>query len=55
MGLRNSVCHRCSLRDKKDKTLFLISAENSIDLGDIPSHLPKLSQIEEEIIAHCYV
>jgi hypothetical protein len=43
MGLRNSVCHRCSLRDKKDKTLFLMSTENGIDPGDIPSHLPELS------------
>jgi hypothetical protein len=43
MGLRNSVCHRCSLRDKKDKTLFLMSTENGMDLGDISSYLPELS------------
>jgi hypothetical protein len=55
MGLRGSVCHHCSLRDRKGKTPFLISMENNIDPGDIPSYLPKLSQIEEEIIAHCYV
>jgi hypothetical protein len=36
MGLRNGVCHRCSLRDKKDKTPFLMSAENGMDPGDIP-------------------
>jgi hypothetical protein len=55
MGLRNGVCHRCSLRDKKDKTLFLMSTENGIDPGDISSYLPELSQIEEEIIARYYV
>jgi hypothetical protein len=36
MGLRNGVYHRCSLRDKKDKTPFLMSAENGMDPGDIP-------------------
>jgi hypothetical protein len=51
MGLRNSVYHRYSLRNKKNKTLFLMSTENSIDPSDIPSYLPKLSQIKEEIIA----
>ena len=55
MGLRGSVYHRYSLRDRKSKTPFLISIENNIDLGNIPSHLPKLSQIEEEIIAHYYI
>jgi hypothetical protein len=43
MSLRNSVYHRCSLRDKKNKTLFLMSTENSIDPGDISFYLPKLS------------
>jgi hypothetical protein len=55
MGLRGGVCYCCSLRDGKGKTPFLMSAENDIDPGDIPSHLPELSQIEEEIIARCYV
>jgi hypothetical protein len=43
MGLKNSVYHNYSLRDKKGRTLFLISIENNIDLGDIPFYLPKLS------------
>jgi hypothetical protein len=43
MGLRGSVCHYCSLRDRKGKTLFLMSIENDIDLGDIPSYLSELS------------
>jgi hypothetical protein len=43
MGLKDSVCYNYSLRDKKDQTPFLISVDNNIDLGDIPSYLPKLS------------
>jgi len=55
MGLKDGVCHNCSCRDKQGKTPFLMSAENNMDPGDIPSYLPKLSQIEEEIIARCHV
>jgi hypothetical protein len=55
MGLKDSVYHNYSLRDKKDQTLFLMSIDNNIDPGDIPSYLPKLSQIEEEIIARYYI
>jgi hypothetical protein len=55
MRLRDGVCYNCSLRDKMDKTPFLMSMENDMDPGDIPSHLPELSQIEEEIIAHCHI
>jgi hypothetical protein len=43
MGLKDSVYYNYSLRDKKSKTLFLISIENNIDLGDIPSYLSRLS------------
>jgi hypothetical protein len=43
MGLKDSVYYNYSLRDKKGRTLFLMSIENNIDLGDIPSYLPKLS------------
>jgi hypothetical protein len=43
MGLRGSVYHHCSLRDRKSKTSFLIFTENDIDLGDIPFYLSKLS------------
>ena len=55
MGLKDGVCHNCSCRDKQGKTPFLMSAENNMDPGDIPSYLPELSQIEEEIIARCHV
>jgi hypothetical protein len=43
MGLKDGVCHNYSLRDKKDQTPFLMSIDNDIDLGDIPSYLPELS------------
>jgi hypothetical protein len=43
MGLRGSVYHYYSLRDRKGKTPFLVFIENNIDLGNIPFHLPKLS------------
>jgi hypothetical protein len=43
MSLRGSVCYYCSLKDRKGKTPFLISIDNNIDLGDIPSYLSKLS------------
>ena len=55
MGLKDGVCHNCSCRDKQGKTPFLMSAENDMDPGDIPSYLPELSQIEEEIIARYHV
>jgi hypothetical protein len=43
MRLRDGIYYNCSLRDKIDKILFLIFIENNMDLGDIPSYLPKLS------------
>ena len=55
MDLKSDVCHRCFNRDKGKKTPFLMSAENEMDLGDIPAHLPKLTQVEEMIIAQSHV
>jgi len=51
MDLKNDVCHRCFNRDKGKKTPFLMSAENEMDLGELPAHLPELTQVEEMIIA----
>ncbi|KAK3371254.1 hypothetical protein B0T24DRAFT_311779 [Lasiosphaeria ovina] len=31
------------------------SAENNMDLGDVPDHLPKLTQVEEQLIARVHV
>jgi hypothetical protein len=51
---RANICRRCRDKDK-NKDYSLISDENNIDPGDMPSHLPTLSQIEEMLIARAYV
>ena len=51
MDLKNDICHRCFNRDKGNKTPFLMSAENEMDPGELPAHLPELTQVEEMIIA----
>jgi hypothetical protein len=55
MDLKESVCHRCFLRDtdnqKRPVTPFLMSAGNNMDPGIVPSHLPELTQVEEMVIA----
>jgi hypothetical protein len=55
MDLKSDVCHRCFNRDKGNKTPFLMSAENEMDLGEIPAYLPELTQVEEMIIARSHV
>jgi hypothetical protein len=39
------------------KELYMFSAANELDPGDVPDYLPKLSPIEEMCIvrAHCFV
>jgi len=51
MLLKHGICHTYTLRDKRNQTPFLMSIDNNIDLGEIPAHLPALSQVEEMIIA----
>ncbi|KID81448.1 ATP-dependent DNA helicase PIF1 [Metarhizium guizhouense ARSEF 977] len=55
MDLKDGVCHACFLRDKGNKTPFLMSAENEMDPGELPTHLPELTQVEEMIIARCHI
>src|SRR5271156_1452116 len=55
MDLKNDVCHRCFNRDKGNKTPFLMSADNKMDPGEVPAHLPELTQVEEMIIARSHV
>jgi len=59
MDLKDSVCHRCFLRDtdsrKRLVTPFLMSADNNIDPGIVPSHLLELTQVEEMVIARAHV
>jgi hypothetical protein len=62
MDLKADVCHACFLRDKVGNTPFLMSAENDMDLGELPTYLLELTQVKEMIIAwshvqmmvHCY-
>ncbi|RKF71543.1 hypothetical protein GcC1_098010 [Golovinomyces cichoracearum] len=44
MDIKVTVSHGCYLRDRKDRTPYLMSAEKSIDTGDVPDTLPELSQ-----------
>jgi len=55
MDLKDTVCHRCYLRDKGNKTPFLMSVENEMDPGEFPAYLPALTQVEEMIIARSHV
>jgi len=43
------------LRDKGGKTIFLMSAENLMDPGEILGYLLELSVVEEIIITYTYV
>jgi len=55
MGLKDNICHVCFLRDKGSQSPFLMSADNKMDPGEIPAHLPALTQVEEMIIARSHV
>ena len=53
------VCHRCFLRDtdnrKRPVIPFLMSAENRMDPGTVPGHLPELTQVKEIVIIQVHV
>ena len=55
MKLKDGICHNCVLKDKGGQTPYLFSAENKMDLGIVPAHLPALTQIEEMVIARSHV
>jgi len=55
MKLKDGICHNCALKDKGRQTLYLFSAENNMDPGIVPAHLPVLTQIEEMVIARSHV
>jgi hypothetical protein len=55
MQLKDNICHACFLRDTGDKTPFLMSADNEMDPGELPGHLPELTQVEEMIIACTHI
>jgi len=47
MDLKGGICHACFLRNKGNKTPFLMSAESEMDPGELPAYLPELTQVEE--------
>ena len=50
------VCNRCrKTRDKDDKQPYLMIDDNEMDPGGVSPHLPKLSQVEEILIARAHV
>jgi hypothetical protein len=55
MDLKGQVCHACFLRDKRNQSLFLMSADNNMDPGELPAYLLELTQVEEIIIALSHV
>jgi ATP-dependent DNA helicase PIF1 len=59
MALKDSICHRCYLRDtdnrKRPVTPYLMSAANHMDPGTVPADLPELTQVEEMVIARAHV
>ena len=55
MNLKDTVCHKCYLRDRKTCVPYLMSAANQMDPGVVPDYLPELSQLEEMIIARSHV
>ena len=56
MRLKDSICDCCNIsRDKGNKSPYIMSNENEMAPGEVPEHLPKLSQVEEMLISHAYV
>jgi len=51
MNLKDKTCYAYFLQDKGNKTPFLISAKNEMDLEEVPAYLLELIQVEEIIIA----
>jgi hypothetical protein len=50
--LKDGICHSYFSQDKGNKTPFLMSAENDMDSGELPTHLPELPQVEEMVIGY---
>src|SRR5277367_4457473 len=55
MQLKDGICHSCLLKDKGGQTPYFFSADNEMDPGIVPAHLPALTQIEEMIISRSHV
>ena len=57
MGLFNGICRRCHKKDieRLPNEPYLYSAENEMDFGNIPDHLPELTMVEQFIISPVHV
>ena len=59
MDLKDSIYYRCLLQDidncKRSIIPFLISTDNNIDPGIVPSYLLELTQVEEIVIVQAYI
>src|SRR2546421_436297 len=56
MRLKDSICVCCNVsRDKGNKSPYIMSDDNEIDPGEVPGHLPKLSQVEEILISRAHI
>jgi Domain of unknown function (DUF6570) len=55
MRLKDSVCHGYLLKDKRVQIPYFFSADNEMDPGIVPAHLPALTQVEEMVIARSHV
>lgn len=57
VGLTRGICNKCHSADdcKRPDEPFFWSKENTLDFGDVPAHLPQLSQLEEQMIARVHV
>lgn len=51
LGEADRVCVRCRRHDTAPYTTLLLSPENDLDPGDSPMDLPKLSHVEQMLIA----
>ena len=55
MVLLEGACSRCRLIDNRRDGIHLFTAENYADVGLVPAYLPKLTQVEEQLIARVHV
>jgi len=58
MKLKEGVCHRCERHDADNRRrggVYLWSAENDMDPGEVDASLPVLTQTEEMLIARVHV
>ncbi|KAF5711868.1 ATP-dependent DNA helicase PIF1 [Fusarium mundagurra] len=66
INIRNGICRSCRYRDtvpsgrgtrnqRREGEPYFWTHENNLDPGDIPEHLPELTQVEEMLISRVHV